>query len=49
VLDVFGIISPGADLVGVLTRWLTDARAKNWAAEADLMALTMLSPEFQVA
>ena len=49
VLDVFGIINPSADLVGVLNRWLTDARAKNWAAEADLMALTMLSPEFQVA
>ena len=49
VLDVFGITNPSADLVGVLTRWLTEARLKNWAADADLMALTMLSPEFQVA
>jgi len=48
-LDTFGVLTPTADTVGVLTRWLTDARAHGWAEQTDLMALAMLSPEFQVA
>jgi hypothetical protein len=48
--DQFGINSPSAATRQSLETWMSGERAtKGWAQQPNLLTLTLLSPEFQLA